>query len=342
MCRMTRLTCSSLSTRKSSIVPSYCQRKFPVSHAEFTQFVKLFFRSSNRVFVDFRLLALFSCVIHVDSMDCFINHQSRFPDFSCQKGNTWVTRITLRSWSKSNITIDDYNERKKRAGTSESTTTLPGSIGEEDVQILLPSTLHKSLQSINEAAFTKEKQNPGIVNLIVSSIVLSTNSFGDFSQCTIISELLDQEDVEKRCKSIWEKFIHQPQTARCLAFLAILGLLCQKMADDYRRAMKYFIQTTKIDVSKREACQLHTLTLTKRDSIFDGNRFLQGSDSLSQLQLSLWSLESLFKLHNSLESSMRCIEEASVELRSQIRYVSRKLMSSMPCEFANIFKSGTW
>ncbi|XXG96150.1 hypothetical protein Hte_002429 [Hypoxylon texense] len=283
--------------------------------------------SSNGIFGDFRLLALFSCVIHVDSMDCFINHQSRFPDFSCQKGNTWVTRITLRSWSKSEITPEDYRERTNRPGTSKSTATLPGSvrsiehpIDEEDVRILLPLNLRDSLKFINEDAFAKEEQSPGIVNLTVSSIVLSTNGFGDFSQCTIISELLDQDDVKKRCKNIWEQFIHQPQTARCLTFLAILGLLCQKMADDYRRAMKYFIQTTRIDVSKREAYWFRMLIVTKRDSIFDGKSLLQVSDPLSQLQLGLWSLESMFKLHNSLESSMRCIEEASVELRSQIHY----------------------
>ncbi|OTA62227.1 hypothetical protein K449DRAFT_49587 [Hypoxylon sp. EC38] len=39
-----------------------------------------------------------------------------------------------------------------------------------------------------------------------------------------------------------------------------------------------------------------------------------------QLKLGLWSLESLFKLHNSLVTSMRCIEEASTELRAQIDY----------------------
>ncbi|KAI1772246.1 hypothetical protein F4818DRAFT_180300 [Hypoxylon cercidicola] len=255
-------------------------------------------------------------------MDCFINHISRFPDFSCQKGNTWVTRITLQSWSKSTISPNQYEEKTSRPGISKSTPTRSGftrstgylpnihpqeTINEEDLQILLPPLLRESLQCINKDVFWSEQENPGIVSLEVSSIVLSTNGFGDFSQCTIISELLDgkgQKILSQQCKEIWERFIHQPQTARCLVFLAILGLLCQRMADQYREAMEYFIRFIDID----------------RYSIFDGNTLLEGRFSLTQLRLGLWSLESLFKLHNSLESSMRCIEEAAVELRAQIYY----------------------
>ncbi|KAI0003932.1 hypothetical protein F4779DRAFT_601025 [Xylariaceae sp. FL0662B] len=261
---------------------------------------------------DCRLLALFSCVFHRGSTDCFIAHDSRFPDFSCQKGDTWTTRITLRSWYRSITTTNGKN-----SGSVDPSGTATPSIdqicdhqallsNDEDAPIMMLDSLKKALESLNKAAFRAERENPVQVKLRISSIVLSTYGFGDFSRCTIISELLDKKhkEIGEKTKDLWEKFIHQPQTARCLVFLTVLGFLCQEIAAEYRDAMNYFIQTLKLDKS----------------FIFDEIKLLEGKHSLKQLQLGLWSLESLFKLQNSLAMSMRCIDEASSELQTQINH----------------------
>lgn len=170
-----------------------------------------------------------------------------------------MARITLRSWSKPRRRYNlgeqqkrpPFNSTEKFLVSSSSIECSSNSghstvLSEEDAPIRIPETLDNDNvhRSTNEDLFSLE----------VSSIVLSTNNFGDFSQCTIISELLDhgsQKLLGEQCKDLWEKFIHQPQAARCLVFLTILGQLCQHMADDYRNAMDYLIQTLKIEVSKR-------------------------------------------------------------------------------------------
>ncbi|KAI2472956.1 hypothetical protein F4781DRAFT_382422, partial [Annulohypoxylon bovei var. microspora] len=264
-------------------------------------------------------LKLFWRAFHIDSRDCFMNHDTKFPDFSCQTGNTWITRITLRSWARGPRDYNPYDPHHfstaQRALDSTSSTGFWNSVihqekwKDEDAPIEIPDSLKESLRFINEKAFKLEDANPSCVKLKVSSIVLSTNDFGDFSQCTVISELLKGKSrkLGQQCKSLWEGFIHQPQTARCLVFLNILGLLCQQMAVDYRNSMDYFIQF------------IHAFEIEKSFT-FDENNLLKGTHGLMQLKLGLWSLESLFKLHNSLVTSMKCIEEASTELRVQISY----------------------
>lgn len=213
----------------------------------FMLLIYLIGRSWNRM-ADFGFLRLFCGIIHAASGACFINHISRIPEFSYQNGNIWVTRITLRSWSKPGNNKENRNSPK----LSESMTTLLGSdIDEEETTIEMPRSLRDSLRFINKASFDDEQESPCILNLEVSSIVLSTNDFGDISQCTVISELLDgaTQFLERQCKDIWEKFIHQPQTARCLVFLVILGLLCKKMVAGYRDSIKCFAQTTLKSVS---------------------------------------------------------------------------------------------
>ncbi|KAI1652473.1 hypothetical protein F4813DRAFT_377824 [Daldinia decipiens] len=239
-----------------------------------------------------RFLSLFWQAFHVDSSDCFVGHASALPDFSCQISNTWCARITVRGWSMSKVTQkgrkenNDYQDSIFKARSNE------------------PITVPHLLEDLHKKAVGEKQAVPIVVELKISSIVLSTNKFGDFSQCTIISERLGSrwEDVNKQCRALWEKFIHQPQSARCLVFLALLGLLCQQMEDDYRKAMDYFTQTLEID----------------KKVIFDDEDMLKDGESLNQLKLSLWSLESLIELRNSLTDSITVIKEAATEMRNQI------------------------
>jgi hypothetical protein len=76
--------------------------------------------------------------------------------------------------------------------------------------------------------------------LNVSSISMVTNRFGDFSKCLIVSTILSDDDVKRvadEAEKLWRKFAHHPQTARCLAFLLVLGMLCKKIAKNYDRSV---------------------------------------------------------------------------------------------------------
>lgn len=114
----------------------------------------------------------------------------------------------------------------------------------DDDPILLPMTLKKAWTGVVHEDLTFE--------LEVSSVILSTNSFGDFSQCTLISDLLTDGEVSKvvmDARELWQKFVHQPQTARCLAFLLVLGKLCAQITMNYEGAIEELTAILKLDVS---------------------------------------------------------------------------------------------
>jgi len=116
----------------------------------------------------------------------------------------------------------------------------------------LPKHLHESFEKINPKAHREEDKRPGVISLNASSIVLSTNEFGDFSKCSIISEIFTDEtllQVEKDVPVLWQRFIHQPQTGRCLIFLLLLGRLCQAIAQEHQEAINYLTSVMNIEVS---------------------------------------------------------------------------------------------
>jgi hypothetical protein len=88
--------------------------------------------------------------------------------------------------------------------------------------------------------------------LEVSSIAISTNAFGDFSQCTVISELIGVNSMEiivEQARELWQKFIHQPQTARCLVFFLVLSKMCERITEDYKAAVLKLTPILNFDVS---------------------------------------------------------------------------------------------
>jgi hypothetical protein len=83
--------------------------------------------------------------------------------------------------------------------------------------------------------------------LKVSSITLATNDFGDFSKCLIVSTIYNDHEVQKvaeKAKKLWKTFAHEPQTARCLVFLLLLGALCKQMAKSYGKAAELLQETS--------------------------------------------------------------------------------------------------
>lgn len=115
------------------------------------------------------------------------------------------------------------------------TTTQLNNEGHERLDVSLPAKLMKK-------SFKPQ----------VSYFVLATNGFGDFRKCTIMSELLTNKDLEEniaeKSKIIWRKFVHQPQTGRCLLFLQVLKVVISRMTGRYRDALNTLESVLDLDV----------------------------------------------------------------------------------------------
>lgn len=180
-------------------------------------------------------LQLLAYVLHAESAVCLNSHVLRMSEFSCQKRDAWCARITLRSWS-----------RRPRDQTPP---TVPVGTSEDD-PICLPEHLFKAALKSNSEAYKIGESD--CVNLEVSSVVLSSNAFGDFSKCSVVSRIIPLPELRtlgEDARKLWERFTHQPQTGRCLVFLMILGVLCQEIAKDSQNAMEYFTKILNLEVS---------------------------------------------------------------------------------------------
>src|SRR5205814_2097878 len=78
------------------------------------------------------------------------------------------------------------------------------------------------------------------------------NAFGDFSKCTIVSELIrpdKMEDIVGQARDLWQNFVHQPQTARCLIVFLVLGEICKIIASNYDENLRALAPIISPDVS---------------------------------------------------------------------------------------------
>lgn len=101
-------------------------------------------------------------------------------------------------------------------------------------------------------ASRQEKLKEHAFNPQVSSFVLATNSFGDFSMCTIISQLVTSDDLKDviapRAEKVWRLLVHQPQTGRCLVFFEVLKVVTRKITLQYREALNTLESVLNLDV----------------------------------------------------------------------------------------------
>ncbi|PVH70672.1 hypothetical protein DL98DRAFT_618564 [Cadophora sp. DSE1049] len=197
---------------------------------------------------DKSLVVHFIYVFHPESADAFSDNIFKISQFSCTNRDMWVTNITLKSWSFAR-TQWSFPERPCQAKQAFYGPTLVKTDVSADELIELPLYLHKALGEFQQAIHDREDKFPGQIRFSSSSIVLSTNNFGDFSKCSIISELISEatlKQLEKELPILWQRFIHQPQTGRYLVFLLILGYLCHAIALELQEAVDFL--TTIINI----------------------------------------------------------------------------------------------
>jgi hypothetical protein len=170
----------------------------------------------------------------------------------------WTARITLRSWI-----LQD-------SGSVDAHPSAPGF--DEDAPIILPDVksagdddapinFPKAFKHIDIAS------KPKPFKLTVSSLVISTNALGDFSRCTLISETIDDSRLvsfASECQTLWQKFANQPQVARCLVFLLALGVMCERLAQQYEEAIEAYSEILNLDVNDSSFNLLALSTILQR------------------------------------------------------------------------------
>ncbi len=239
-------------------------------------------------------------------VECFNNHQLRVSRFGLwAKEKTVVVHITLRSWALENR-HPQFSKVK------------------EDEKIYLPDIL------------VKLHNNPSHMGLKVSSIGMSTNQFGDFSKCSVVTDLLQDKDIKglgEKAQKIWDGFTHQPQTGRFVVFSVVLGLLCQEIVADYHRIIDDLLDKTELEKEVVSA-SIHFTKLTvvgganprAQPSYLRDPKELRGRDADAELRSSLWRLEALYTLSNTVAMSVETIEEAIAGVKTEIEKVSAAIV----------------
>lgn len=173
-------------------------------------------------------------VIHPEAAMCLSNHILNTPRFSLHKESTWMMSVTVGSWI---LTNTERTPPKHSSVMANESVKLPPE---------LEATASQNAKD-NKSTLTQSGYR---VSFFASSVVLTTNAFGDFSRCSVISDIDDENIIKEKLdeqvevaeisNEIWQVFVHQPQTARCIVFLHVLGRLCIKLCQQYRDTIKEF------------------------------------------------------------------------------------------------------
>jgi hypothetical protein len=235
-----------------------------------------------------KVLEVLVYVLHTEAATCLGNHVLKFARYSCHTSDTWVANITLRTWRMVERERPKVQEKSNMVSPSPSGLNPLSHVSSGDPEPIKAHRVRsKTLQFLgmpgmhpreaggrkrttplltdDEPVYFPEElrdvwEGEGVnerltFELTMSSVVLSTNPFGDFSKCTVITELLDDKDMEKLAadsRLVWLKFVHQPQTGRCLVFLLLLGRFCRKITQKYDDSIQKLASILKLDVSRTQ------------------------------------------------------------------------------------------
>ena len=191
------------------------------------------------------IVGAFVYMWHQESMNCFGAHLGTVSRFCwTNKTDRWAVEITLRYWtlegkfSRDPKHPDHPGYYNGSCGGNRPDESLLDN--EDRTLIKLPNSLIDHGQKDFEAI------------PMASSIILSTNHFGDFGQCTVISEIVPELEMYRACETalrITEEFIHQPRTARCLIFFVHLGCTCEAISGEIEVVARAIVFRMKLDVS---------------------------------------------------------------------------------------------
>jgi len=166
---------------------------------------------------------------HTEAIDAFNDYfgpVSRFTEI--RDDDTWTTSIVLNYWGlrtqdlpKGIIEKFDEVRGKDGAFPPDKVADLPDA-DDKDVKT-------KAIKVTNLKDFVEEQS---------SCLVISGDRQGRFWVCSIWSALVDQQKIRSCMEDIpplLRQFIYSQPIGRCLIFLFLLGHLCEKLADIYKK-----------------------------------------------------------------------------------------------------------
>ncbi|KAK3326630.1 hypothetical protein B0H66DRAFT_551399 [Apodospora peruviana] len=229
---------------------------------------------------------------HPDALDTIDDHfgtTSRFTE--SRETSMWTTSITISHWTIRTVEEhrgDRFRERHRQNGDfpPENIASLggPGSSPEPGGQ-----TLH-----------VVEEQS--------SSLVFTGDSAGYLWICSALSSATNSESISPVINNvlpkILEKFIHQQASGRCLAFLLLLGHLCEKLAAEYGNLL------ARLD----DIMEIGDRTLLEGLEDWWGT-----TEAINKLKKMLWGWEALRVFNDKLSSSLSQIQRAQEAMEHTIK-----------------------
>ncbi|MCJ1399477.1 hypothetical protein MMC11_002679 [Xylographa trunciseda] len=227
---------------------------------------------------------------HPRAIDTFDSYFSSFSNYANSLDHdSWTTTITLVHWAFEPPTYKlDTKSTAPRSRYSED--PLRGEYPPQNVRMLLRVPRLKDEKDYRKI--------PGYIEERSSLIVVTGDAKGYLWTCSIWSSLICAQDVPSQSiMNISKLFRHQQTTGRNLIFLALLGLLCEKLNAELE----------------------HGLESVKNYVELGQNVFLEGydweaDDAVEKLRSMLWGLEALKMFDARLAPSLDKIEDARKDL----------------------------
>ena len=162
----------------------------------------------------------------IDTFDNYFGTLSTFVD--TQEEDFWTTSITLTYWD---FESPIYLLEPKSGPSSKSRYIEPRQRGQ------FPPPNVRMLR-VDDKRSSDSRGAKGSIEERSSAIVITGDSRGNLWTCSIWSSLLDDDQIPvPMIEELLNLFKHQPSTARSLAYLLILGLLCERLASRIEDAL---------------------------------------------------------------------------------------------------------
>lgn len=169
------------------------------------------------------LVRSFIYVWHPDALDAFDNYFGSTSVFSeHREAVMWTTNITITHWSirPTSLSKEHLERFRENRNNGDFPPLSIAQLGSNKKQ-------RKTFDHIRSTDIVEERS---------SSLVITGDPFGHLWICSIWSSLTDSEAISTSVNTlllVLGQFIHQQACARCLAFLILLGHLCEKLAAEY-------------------------------------------------------------------------------------------------------------
>ncbi|KXX73399.1 Magnesium transport protein CorA [Madurella mycetomatis] len=254
-------------------------------------------------------------VLHPEVVTGLNHHVLSLSRFLCQKRSTWISTITLKAWS---VKRSDMSFNAGMIPQVESTGTAKLLCQGEFKQV------NSKVQHENMNIIPLTRKSDIVQRL--STITMSTNFSGDFSKCTIISNLLEDKHISEtanRIRSLWQQFVHRPQTARCLAFLLILRELSKVIRKEYRSVVEEInkeIVSNKVEDEAQDSLEwLRNRFFLRGDKLDAELPEAFGGSNVTKYLVQSLRRHTLHTIQLALNECVDSIMQAKQELLAQVR-----------------------